>query len=428
MSLFFYKNSKRNQKNSLDFPDYDADLCVMCGLCLPHCPTYQLTGDENESPRGRIALMRAVTQGKISPTPKLLGHLDRCLTCRACESVCPSLVPYGKLIDSVRSKLYTYQSVKKKISKYFIHKWVISYPIVLRSLGRLARISQIIKADKLLQFSGLKPLITLMPKLSALHPWQEFYPTREVEQGKVALFKGCIADIIEQSLLLDSVQLLNQLGYSVYVPKKQVCCGALAKHDGNTEQALSLALQNTEAFKDFATEKIICTASGCTTSLIEYPQWAGKAQKGTQTNIHKFSTNIQDINQFLSEIHWATRVKIKPLAKRIAIHEPCSLRNTLNQQGVIHNLLKHIPSAEIFSLPNNHRCCGAAGSYMITQPKIAHTLRQDKIDSLKKMSPDILVTANIGCSLYLSAGIKAANLPIEIIHPAQLLARQISLQ
>ncbi|WP_264695686.1 (Fe-S)-binding protein [Candidatus Nitrosacidococcus sp. I8] len=411
-----------------EFPDHDADLCVMCGLCLPHCPTYQLTSDENESPRGRIALIRAVTRGKIPPTPKLLGHLDRCLTCRACESVCPSLVPYGKLIDSVRSKFYTHQSIKKKISKYFIHRWAIPYPTVLRNLGRLARIAQIIKADKLLHFLGLKSLIALIPKLPALHSWQAFYTAQGVEQGKVALFKGCVADIIEQSLLLDSVQLLNQLGYSVYMPKNQVCCGALAKHDGKAEQALSLALQNTEAFKDFTIEKIICTASGCATSLIEYPQWAGKAQEETRININKFSAKIRDINQFLFEINWASRVKIKPLTKRIAIHEPCSLRNTLNQQGVIHNLLKHIPNAEIFSLPNNHRCCGAAGSYMITQPEIAQTLREDKINSLKKMSPDILVTANIGCSLYLSAGIKAANLPIEIVHPAQLLARQISLQ
>lgn len=405
----------------------------MCGLCLPHCPTYRLTGDESESPRGRIALMRALAKEQLTPTPRLLGHLDRCLTCRACEAVCPSLVPYGRLIDSARAQVRGQQSRWQRFKKYFLQRWIIPHPIVLRSLGRLTRLAQIIGVDELARRSGLlrvlgwAPLETLVPKLPPLQPWRHFYPAKVKEQGEVALFRGCIADVVDQSLLLATVQLLNQLGYSVHVPSSQVCCGALARHEGEPEESLTLALRNIKAFASIEAEAIICTATGCTASLIDYHQWMQESG-ADMAAARAFADKLQDVNQFLLQVSWPTEVVLKPLAKRVVVHEPCSLRYVLDQHEAVYSLLRRIPEVDIVSLPNNEQCCGAAGSYMLTQPVFAQSLRAEKINALRKIQPDILVTSNVGCSLYLSAGVREARLPIEVVHPVQLLVRQMSFQ
>lgn len=412
--------------------DQEADRCVMCGLCLPHCPTYRLTGDESESPRGRIALMRALAKKQLPPTLGLLGHLDRCLTCRACEAVCPSLVPYGRLIDSARAQAKDHRSYWQQFKKYLFHQWILSWPTALYGIGKLIRLFQIIGIDRLAQRSGLLRVLgweqqwKLVPRLPFLQSWDRFYPAKFKERGKVALFRGCIADVVDQPLLLTTTQLLNQLGYSVHVPSKQVCCGALARHDGNLEESLALALKNISAFTNIDSEAIICTATGCTTSLIEYFQWVQEGKANIDI-ARDFVAKIQDVNQFLLQISWPSEVTLKPLAKRIAVHDPCSLRYVLKQHNAVYNLLRRIPEADIIPLPNNEQCCGAAGSYMLTQPTLAKALQAEKINILKKIQPDILVTPNIGCSLYLSAGIKEVSLPIEIMHPVQLLAQQIDL-
>jgi glycolate oxidase iron-sulfur subunit len=284
-----------------------------------------------------------------------------------------------------------------------------------------------VRHSGLLQALGWAPLEALVPKLPPLRRWRRFYPAEGKERGQVALFRGCIADVVEQSLLLATVQLLNRLGYGVHIPRGQVCCGALARHEGEPEQALALAFQNVKAFTAVEVEAVICTASGCTASLVDYPQWVQEG--GTDVAAAcAFAHKLQDVNQFLLQTAWSTEVTLKPLVKRIVVHEPCSLRYVLRQQETVYNLLRHIPKVDILPLPNNEQCCGAAGSYMLTQPVFAESLRAKKINALRGIQPDILVTSNIGCSLYLAAGVREAGFPIEILHPAQLLARQINFQ
>lgn len=424
-----------NQGPGFPFPDHEADRCVMCGLCLPHCPTYRLTGDESESPRGRIALMRALASGQLAPTPRLIGHLDHCLTCRACEAVCPSAVPYGHLIDSGRAQVRTHRSRWQRAKGHLIHKWIIPHPLILRSLGRLGRLAQIMRVDALAQRSGLlqalggAPLEKLLPRLPPLRSWRRFYPAQGKERGQVALFTGCIADVVERPLLKVTVQLLNRIGYGVHIPGNQVCCGALARHEGEPEQAAKLASWNVKAFSALGVDAVICTASGCTASMVEYPQWAqeAKASKADATKTRDFSHKLRDVSQFLCEIPWPAEAALKPLAKRIVIHDPCTLRYVLRQHQGVYTLLSRIPDADITPLPHNDQCCGAAGSYMLTQPDFSQPLRDKKIKSLQELKPDILVTSNVGCALYLAAGVKEKGLSVEVLHPVQLLAQQLDL-
>lgn len=404
-----------------------ADRCVRCGLCLPHCPTYRLTGDESNSPRGRIALMGALAKNQLAPTPRLLEHLDRCLTCRACEAVCPSLVPYGRLIDTVRAQVRGERSHWQRFQKHFLHQWVIPRPMILRGLGRVLSLAQRIGVIGLARRIGWTPLEILEPNLPPRRSWQSFYPAQGEKRGQVALFTGCIADVVGQPLLIATVQLLNQLGYGVHVPKGQVCCGALARHAGEPERASALACQNIKAFAAAEVEAVICTASGCTAGLADYPQWLQEGGADLAA-ARAFSSKLQDINQFLFQTAWLAEANLKPLAKRVAVHEPCSLRHVLHQQEAVYGLLRQIPQAEILPLPNNGQCCGAAGSYMLTQPALAQSLRTEKITALRKIQPDILVTSNLGCSLHLAAGIRKAGLRSEVLHPVQLLVRQLNLQ
>ncbi|QBQ56345.1 (Fe-S)-binding protein [Nitrosococcus wardiae] len=410
------------------FLEQGSDRCVMCGLCLPHCPTYRLTGDESESPRGRIALMGALAKDQLTPTPRLLGHLDRCLTCRACEAVCPSLVPYGRLIDTARAQVWGERSRWQRLKKHFLYQWIMPRPAILQGLGRLVRLAQLTGVVGLARRSGLlralgwASLESLVPKLPPQRSWQSFYPAQGEERGEVALFTGCVANIVEQPLLMATVQLLNWLGYGVHIPKKQVCCGALARHEGQPKQALALAFQNVKAFAKV--EAVICTASGCTANLIDYPQWA--QEEGVEVAaIRTFTSKIREVNQFLLHTAWPAEGTLKPLDKRVVVQEPCSLRYVLQQHKAVYALLRRIPKADILPLPDNEQCCGAAGNYMLTQPIFAQSLRAEKIDTLQKIQPDILVTSNIGCSLHLAAGIREAGFPIEVLHPVQLLVRQL---
>jgi glycolate oxidase iron-sulfur subunit len=288
-------------------------------------------------------------------------------------------------------------------------------------------VDELARRSGLLRVLGWAPLEALAPKLPPLQPWRHFYPARVREQGQVALFRGCIADVVDQSVLLAAVQLLNQLGYGVHVPSGQVCCGALARHEGEPEESLTLALRNIKVFAAIETEAVICTASGCTASLIDYPQWVRESGADMATT-RAFAHRLRDINQFLLQAVWPTEVVLEPLAKRIVVQEPCSLRYILHQHEAVYSLLRRIPKAEIISLPHNDQCCGAAGSYMLTQPVFAQSLRAEKINALKKIQPDILVTSNVGCSLYLAAGVREARLPIEVVHPVQLLVRQMNFQ
>ncbi len=397
-----------------------ADRCVKCGMCLPHCPTYHLTRDESESPRGRIALIQGLTGGQLAFSEKLGTHLENCLKCRACERVCPSLVPYGELIDGALTHIA--REVAPPTARRLRLLNLITQRTTLRTFAMLLRVYQRSGLRALLRGSGLLKLLGLarhdglLPSLPSAHTWQTYYPAQNTARGDVALFTGCIADAFDQATSRAAIQVLTQLGYGVHVPPTQRCCGALHLHNQQPEQASALAQENLTAFGALDVQAIISTASGCGATLSEYandPRATG------------FTHKVVDISAFIASIRWPDNVTLSPLKACVAVHDPCSLTHVLRQHAQPYALLRKIPDIELVCLPDRARCCGAAGSYMLTHPTQADTLRDEKLVGIEQLGAQILVTSNIGCALHLAAGLREKNLSIEVMHPITLLARQL---
>lgn len=402
-----------------------TDRCVKCGLCLPHCPTYGKTQNEGESPRGRIALIEGLANGRLALTPHLEAHLDSCLTCRACENVCPSEVHYGTIIDAGRA-LIAAQHPPSAPEKLLTG--MMTHPSLLRLGARLLRFYQRSGLRRLVRGSGLlKPIAhltrldALLPPIPPMRTLQAYYPTHSADKrGDVALFIGCVASVMDTGTLNAAIRLLTACGYGVYVPRTQGCCSALHMHSGATQQAHALAMQNLAAFTGLKIDAIISTASGCGAPLSEYHKI-----DENDGRLKKFSENVHDISEFLASIPWPENVTFAPLEQRVAVHESCSLRHVLHQHTHAYTLLRKIPGIDVVALPGNAQCCGAAGAYMITQPVMADALRKDKLAALESSAATLLVTSNIGCALHIAAGLREAGQDIEVIHPVTLLARQL---
>jgi glycolate oxidase iron-sulfur subunit len=410
------------------FPLEEAERCVACGLCLPHCPTYRKTQNEADSPRGRIALMSGLAKGDLRITSRLESHLALCLACRACEAVCPSYVQYGKLLDAGRALIKNGRRAfrwGKTWRRVAYHSW-LARPERLRSAGRFLRgyqrsgLQRLLRKTGLLKMLGLHDLDAELPPLPRLVNLEGVYRPRGNSRGRVALFTGCVARLADQETLQAAIRLLNRMGCEVLVPPGQNCCGALPLHNGEADAAAALMQRNIEAFPVEELDAIVTLASGCGAMLSEYP-----AQLPADRTAAAFSGKITDICQFLADREWPIDLTLLPLPKRIAVHDPCTLAHVLRRPDKPYALLRRIPGAEILPLPENNLCCGAAGTYHLTQPEMARKLRADKIGHLRRLAPDILTTSNIGCALYLAAGVREAGLNIEVLHPIVLLERQL---
>lgn len=384
----------------------------MCGMCLPHCPTYRLSRDEGESPRGRIALVQGLASGRLDATPRLEAHLRHCLDCRACEAVCPSGVPYGEIIDGGRALLYDRHPTRP-------------VPPLLNTLvldrrrrrwaGRLLRLVQRCGLRKLSRALPLPRPLTrlaaLLPPLAAQTALRDYYPPQGEARGAVGLFIGCFAEFADRTTLHAAIALLTRFGYGVHVPAAQGCCGALHLHHGDAASARALAAVNAAAFNAVQLDAVVTTASGCGLTVAEYARYDHPALKAP----------VRDVSDFLAALPWPEDIGLAPLNARVAVHDPCSLRG----DKAAYRLLQRIPDIDVRALPDNGRCCGAAGSYMLREPDTADRLRDDKLGALQSLGADILVTSNLGCALHLRAGIEAAGLNIEVIHPVALLKKQI---
>lgn len=393
----------------------EADRCVKCGYCLPHCPTYDLSLDEGESPRGRIALIQALLQGSVD-SPRLHDHLDSCLACRACEAACPSQVNYGELITAVRAIQATTGRSSGRFHRTSLA--LLSRAPYMRLPSNLVKIYQRLGLSKFTGMLGgavMQRLNGLLPPKIDTAPWKEFYPALGDAAGRVGLFTGCIGRITDRPALDAGIRLLTRLGFEVVVPPDQCCCGAMHLHSGDAKQAGALATQNCAAFSRYRLDAIVGVASGCISQLTEY---------GRETA--HLPAPAMDISSFLCNQARIHDLKLNPLKKRVAIHTPCSMKNILKSESDPYRLLKQIPGIELFPLPENGLCCGAAGHYVLTHPDGADALRKNKIIGLQDCHADILVTSNTGCSLHIAAGIRAEEMAVEALHPVELLARQLA--
>lgn len=415
-------------KNVERFPFEELDRCVACGLCLPHCPTYLKSRQEAASPRGRIALMRALVHGELPLSDRLESHLDLCLVCRACEAACPVNVGYGRLIDSARAVIEANRDRRPRqraVRRLGLDR-LTATPDKLRRLGGLLHLYQrsglqrLVRLSGLLELTGAAALEAQLPDIAASSRWQDFYPAHGTSRGEVALFTGCVAAVVDRATLEASIRTLNLLGYGVRLPRRQVCCGALYQHNGEPAKALALIRENLACFNLDGLDAIVYTASGCGAMLAEYAR-----QPDADPDARAFVDKLRDINQFLAATAWPDGLHLTPLDKTVAVHDPCTLTNVLRLSDEPYRVLERIPQLRVVTLPENHICCGAAGTYHLAHPEMAGRLRADKLDHLRRIAPDSLVTTNIGCALYLAQGIKEAGLDIEVVHPIVLLARQL---
>jgi glycolate oxidase iron-sulfur subunit len=404
----------------------DTDRCVMCGLCLPHCPTYGLSRDEGDSPRGRIALMQGLASGSLPVGGRLLEHLDRCLECRACEAMCPSEVPFARLMDAARARVEPQRPRSRHARRLRgLTTGLLTHPRRLRALAVLLRLYQrsglqwLVRRSGLLRLLGLAQLETQLPPLQRPLAARHHAPAGPA-RGRVALFTGCIEAVAGAAAQRDALRLLNRLGYGVDIPGGQGCCGALLQHHGDPVTATDLARANLAAFPADGLAAIVATASGCTAQLADY----GALYGAMDPRAAPFARQVRDITRFLDEQDWPEGL-LAPLPETVAVHDPCTLRHGLKQHRAVYRLLERIPGLHTLTLNETGACCGAAGSHVLTQPDQAASLRQPQVERLHALGVRTLVSSNLGCALHLAVGIRAAGLEVEVLHPVSLLARQL---
>ncbi|MSR16398.1 MAG: (Fe-S)-binding protein [Methylococcaceae bacterium] len=390
-----------------------ADSCVKCGICAPHCPTYTHTQNENESPRGRIALIQAWAGGHLGITDNLLNHIDNCLLCRACEKACPAVVPYGKLIDDFRAEIHEEQSTPITVK---IVKSIAESKRVQRSVQSILNIYQQNKLQKtarllrLPKLFGLNELDRLLPNYQEKETLKNYYAAKNEAKGDVGLFVGCMGELFDFPTVSAAIKVLTQIGFNVHLPNNQTCCGALALHDGDKNGSLKLEQQNKIAFENKDLQAIVTIASGCGTTLREY-------------SAKNFNVKVMDISHFLIHTDFDFSNTLKPLAENVCLHSPCSLKNGLRTDKSVSKLLQKIPELKISSLPETVQCCGAAGSYSLRHDKMAKTLLNELLTTALETPSNYLVSSNIGCALHITAGLRERGEKIEVIHPIVLLAR-----
>ncbi|MBS0209076.1 MAG: (Fe-S)-binding protein [Planctomycetes bacterium] len=403
--------------------------CVHCGLCTAACPTYSELGDENDSPRGRIYLMRAIADRRIELGDDVRRHLELCLDCRACETACPAGVQYGKLIEPFRVAMQ--QQVEGDAGPDWFHRWILfglfTQPRRMQLLLGPMRVAQslglVALAERLGLFrllpARLRQLSQMLPTLAAAEPeLPEFLPAIGPRRARVALFTGCVADAVFRPTHWATARVLQQNGCDVVVPRTQQCCGAIHYHAGSGEPARELADQNVRAFNAADVDAVIVNVAGCGAMLKDYGHhWHDAAQPARQALADK----VRDVHEFLDSLGLIAPTGRMPMVA--TYHDACHLLHAQRVRAAPRKLLAAIPGLELRELPETEICCGAAGTYNLTQPEMASRLARRKLDNILSTGARAVLTANAGCLLQIMREAHTRHEPLWIAHPIDLLDR-----
>ena len=416
------------------------DPCVHCGFCLPACPTYEVTADEADSPRGRIVLMHALARRELPADNAALDlHLDRCLGCRACESVCPSGVVYGPALEAARALI---TRVRGQPASLRLGLWILARPERQRALWLLARLARATRLPELMvrgtAWSGTAPdrgaaprapiapasYVFALAMLAATRPRNgsseappEAPPLRHGTE--MALFRGCVMDGLFGHVHGATVRTLATNGVALREAPGQVCCGALAAHTGEEAAARALARANVLAFDAAAPGLAIVTNSaGCGAMLKSYGEWL--ADDPLAERAHAFAARVRDVSEVLAE---RGPRRAGPLPLRVAYDAPCHLQHAQRVTEAPLAMLGAIPDLELVPLEGSDRCCGSAGIYSLLQPHLSFEVLESKLRAIAAAAPDVVATGNPGCLMQIGAGTLLAGLDVELRHPVELLDR-----
>lgn len=408
--------------------------CVHCGLCTSACPTYVELGNENDSPRGRIYLMRAVTEGRLELTSHVRRHFELCLDCRACETACPSGVQYGRMIEPFRVQMEEQGGLGAKTDDWF-HRWILfglfPHRERLEFALRFARMGQRLRLDRWAEKLGLtrllpprlQQLVAMLPPLPRqAAPLPAELPAQGPRRARVALFRGCVGDVMFAPTQWATARVLQANGCDVVIPAGQVCCGAIHYHAGQQQPAQELADQNVRIFAGQDVDAVIVNVAGCGSMLKDYGHhW----HDGSQAARAAFANKVRDVHEFLDDLGLVRPQR--EFRQRVTYHDACHLAHAQKIREAPRRLLQQIPGLELVELMESELCCGAAGTYNLTEPEMAGRLARRKLQNILATRANTVVTANAGCLLQIMREARQQGHVLRIVHPMDLLAESYGL-
>lgn len=406
--------------------------CVHCGLCLSSCPTFSELGTEMDSPRGRIFLIKALAEGRLGLTDATVRHLSLCLDCRACETACPSGVPYGRLIEAARSAI---EAERPGPAHRRLFRWanlgvLLQRPGALRLAAAALRLYQRSGLQALARGTGLvrllpgtlpawEALLPRVPPAASRAPLPAVIPARAPVRGRVAILTGCVQSVIFGDHNRATAAVLARNGYDVVVPAAQACCGALNAHAGDHARALAMARRTIEVFEAAGVEAVVVNTSGCGAHMKGYgallagdPAWAGRARR--------LAATVRDISEILARE--PLRGPLRPVEMTVTYHDPCHVVHGQKLRVEPRRLLAQVPGLRLVDLTESDWCCGSAGIYNLTEPEMARRLLRRKVGHVRATGAQAVVTANPGCILQIQAGLREAGLDVPVLHLVEILA------
>jgi glycolate oxidase iron-sulfur subunit len=410
-----------------------VNQCVHCGLCLAYCPTFSELGTEMDSPRGRIFMIKSLAEGRMQLTDPTVEHLSLCLDCRACETVCPAGVPYGRLIEAAKAEIERQRpgSLVRRAFRWANFGMLLKHPRLLRLAAWKLRLYQTTGLQALVRRSGLvkllpgtlpawEALLPTMPAGADRAPLPALVPAEGEKRARVALLSGCVQSVVFGAHNRATARILARNGCEVVVPPGQGCCGALSAHGGDHAGAIELARQTIATFEAAGADAVIVNTSGCGAHMKAYgtllendPAWAERARR--------FAATVRDIAEFLATA--PLRGPLRPVPMTVTYHDPCHVVHGQKIRKEPRELLAQVPQLVVRELPESDWCCGSAGIYNLTQPEMAARLLARKVNHVLSTGADAVVTANPGCILQIQQGLRERGRDLAVLHLVEILDR-----
>ena len=406
--------------------EQDASIynaCIRCGLCLPSCPTYLETMTETSGPRGRISLIKDVAQSRLDlRSPGFLEQMSQCLDCRACEAVCPSGVRYGQLVETARAQIRQtepQETASRRFARALLLRSLFRDPRLMRVAARILRFAQLTGLTSLAQAVGLGEAAKLAPRIPS-----SFFAARGQRfdavgaKGVAFLHAGCIMPVAFGNVHEATVRMLRRVGLSTIVPAGQVCCGAIATHAGDPDFARELAKRNIATFEQSRADVYVVNAAGCGSALKHYGELLAGDQRWAP-RAREFSKRVRDVSEVLDAMDFGPSPHAIDAA--VTYQEPCHLVHAQRISAAPRRLLALISGLRFVEMDESAVCCGSAGIYNLTEPEMAARLQRRKVAAIARTGATIVVTANPGCAMQVTAGLREAGYRATVKHLVELL-------